>query len=761
MKTSLRSLGFSILLALSLSGHAIPRLAAPVATAASSADELARQVTIRRDTYGVPHILAATEEAAAFGQGYAVAEDHVLELARLFLKARSEEAAYFGDTFANSDFLTKALRMYEGAEAGYRKSPPLIQMILDGYAAGYDRYVEQHRSELPEWVKPVTGIDVLAHSRRVTVMEFSMNIGQVFVAGSKSAKDDHKAPTRDGIARNAPFAIRASGERLYSVAGRTTTPKETSLDSNTFESPGSNMWAIGKERSASGKGILLGNPHLAWAGSQLFHEVQLTVPGKINVSGTTLIGIPGVAIGFNENLGWSHTVNQHDSDDVYELTLDPKDPYRYIYEGRSLPMERRETEIMVKTDGGVMLQKGGGVVPRKKDSFWCHYGPVLKFTEGKAYAFKSANIDEYRFIEQWNLMAKARNLDEFRRALDLQGLPMFNICYADREGNCFYIFNGRFPDRPRGYDWAGVVQGNNTATEWSHILPENRLPFLLNPPGGYVQNSNSAPWYTNLHAIIDRTKYPEELTLNMNGLRTQLSLEMLEGDTSITLDEVLRYKFNMKLMLADRVKADLIKLARGKTVGEVDLDEPAKILAAWDNTVSRDSRGSMLFVTFWSKYKLAAKRVYATDWDEHKPASTPYGIGDEQAALESLAWAVKDVKQKYGSLEVAWGDVHRLRRGSVDVPIGGLTDDFGAFRVIGYRLEKDGKYVASGGDSYVLAVEFTAPPTAYSIVAYSTTDDAKSPHNNDQSRLFSEEKWKRAWFTEEDIARNTERSYHP
>jgi acyl-homoserine-lactone acylase len=683
-------------------------------TACVSSFDLSDQPTLRRDNFGVPHILAATEEAAAFGQGYAVAEDHILEVARLYLKARSEEAAYFGEAFAESDFAVKELRMYEAAEAGYAKSPPWMQMILDGYAAGYNRYIEKHRAELPEWVKPVTGIDVLAHSRRVVIMEFSMDRAQLFNIGRQS--------------------------RALPV------PDERDLR-------GSNMWAIGRGRSASGKGILLGNPHLAWSGSQLFHEVHLTVPGKINISGTTLIGIPGVAIGFNEDLGWSHTVNPHDSDDVYELTLDPNDNRRYLYEGRSLPMQKQELAIQVKT--------ASGLAARKKDVYWSHYGPVLKWVGGKAYAFKSANIDEYRFLEQWNLMGKARNLEEFRRALDMQAVPMFNICYADKEGNVFYIFNGRFPDRPRGYSWAGVVPGNASASEWNSILPELRLPFLLNPPGNYVQNSNSAPWYTNLRAIIDRKNYPDGLSPNINGLRTQLSLELLEGDDSISLEEVLSYKYNTKLLVADRVKKDLLKLARGRTHDGMSLDEAVKVLEAWDNRVSRDSRGSMLFVTFWMKYRQKARPVFEVEWNERHPASTPYGIGDDQQALAALAAAVAEMKQKYGGLEIAWGEIHRLRRGTLDVPIGGLTDDYGAFRIVGYAVDKDGKYIARGGDSYVLAVEFTTPPTAYSIVAYSQTDDPKSPHHTDQSALFADEKWKRAWFTEDDITKNLERSYRP
>src|ERR1044072_1076522 len=153
--------------------------------ASEASDDLAAKVTIRRDNFGVPHILGETEAAAAFAQGYVTAEDHLLELARLLLKARSEEALYFGEPYEEHDLLVKELRMYEGAQMGYDKSPPLMKMIFDGYAAGYSRYVEQHRAELPEWVKPISGVDVLAHARRVTVMEFDMNLRQVRNASSR------------------------------------------------------------------------------------------------------------------------------------------------------------------------------------------------------------------------------------------------------------------------------------------------------------------------------------------------------------------------------------------------------------------------------------------------------------------------------------------------------------------------------------------------------------------------------------------------
>jgi acyl-homoserine-lactone acylase len=717
-------------------------LVVPAAARAEPADdELASQVTIRRDKFGVPHITAPTEEAAAFGQGYVVAEDHVLVLGRLLLKARSEEAAYFGakegeyDIVA-ADALCKRLHIYEGAAVGYAKMAPWVQRIAAGYAAGYNHYVRKHRAELPEYVQPATPIDFLAHGRRVLLGEFDINWRQI---------DEIGKPKKEAS---------ASARWPYDFA------------------MGSNMWAIGKDRSASGNALLLGNPHLDWSGSQLWCEVHIQVPHKINMYGATLVGSPVITIGFNENLGWSHTVNVHDCGGVYELTPDPKDSGNYVYDGKPLPLRKEEYAIKVKTDAGV--------VEKKITGYWSHYGPVVKQHEGKLYALKSASLDEYDMIEQWNLMAKAKSLGEFRKVLDMQTLPMFNICYADKKGNCFYIHNGRFPDRPAGYDWEGTVPGNTSASEWNHVLPQSRLPALVNPKGAYVQNCNSAPWYTNVNQFIERKRFPADLTPNFNSMRTQLSLEMIENDPKITLEKVLAYKYNTKLLLADRVKEDLLKAVRGQTVNGIALDEAAELLQQWDNTASRDSKGALLFTEFWRRYGKQAKKPYQTPWDEKHPASTPSGLGEPETAREALASAVKELKQDYGTLAVVWGDVHRLRRGSLDVPIGGFLSeyrsardfeefqgarfgDFGAFRVLRFRKdkEKDGKYVARGGDSYVFAVEFTSPPTAHSICAYSQSDDPKSPHYTDQSELFAKEQWKRAWFTDEDIAKNLEREYHP
>src|SRR5262245_26233077 len=240
------------------------------------ADELASQVTIRRDTWGVPHIQATTEEAVCFGQGYACAEDHCLLMARGYLMARAEEAAHFGEQFAAEDFLTKRVRIWEVAKENFLKLPPWVQRNLDAYALGYNRHVSKNRAKLPDWVKPATGVDVLAQGRRGIILGFSVDPG---IRRRFQELDARPEPRKDaGATRQDP----------------------------TLEI-GSNMWAINKDRSASGKALLMGNPHLPWD-QFLLYESHLTVPGKLNLMGAAPVGGPGVALGFNDHLGWSLTV---------------------------------------------------------------------------------------------------------------------------------------------------------------------------------------------------------------------------------------------------------------------------------------------------------------------------------------------------------------------------------------------------------------------------------------------------------------------
>jgi acyl-homoserine-lactone acylase len=662
-------------------------------------DSSIASATIRRDSFGVPHILAQSEAAAAFAHGYATAEDHFQEVTRLFLRARGEQAAVFGESFVGEDTNIQLFRIWEIADKQFAQLPPHMQGILNGYAAGYNLYLVRHRGEAPEWARPVTGVDVLAHCRAVLLLDFALNLQ--------------------------PWRQLASTDK------------------------GSNMWMVGRPKSASGRALLLANPHLNWRGSQIFHEVHITVPGTINVAGASLIGFPVIVIGFNEHLGWSHTVNFVDSDDVYELTRPDRTTEQYLYDGRVRPLTSVNIAVRVKTSTGIQV--------RTRRVMSSHYGPVINLTDTKAYAFKSANLELVNFLTQYNQMAKASDFGTFRAALNMQQLPMFNVGYADRAGNIFYLFNGRIPIRPKGFTWSGIVPGGRSDTEWFALHPLSELPQTLNPATGYLQNGNDAPWYANLAEAIPKSAFPDYFAPDALGARGQIGLQRLSSAGKLTLEDVKAAKYDARQMTADRVKADLVALA-GQSGGDPALAEAAALLKAWDNQVTRTSRGSVLFARWWELYTMSAKPVYRQPWAAAALLTTPSGLGDANAALTALQTAITSVRQDYGSLSVAWGDVYRLRRGNVDEPISGAPE---VFRTIRYQRGTDGKYLAVGGDSYVLAVEFSDSPTAFSVMAYSQSADPMSKHYADQSTIFAREGYKRLWFTDRDIEANLEHAYQP
>jgi acyl-homoserine lactone acylase PvdQ len=145
-----------------------------------------------------------------------------------------------------------------------------------------------------------------------------------------------------------------------------------------------------------------------------------------------------------------------------------------------------------------------------------------------------------------------------------------------------------------------------------------------------------------------------------------------------------------------------------------------ELLVAWDNTAAAESRGALLFETWWNRYRsrLGGVEPFAIGWRMEEPVTTPRGLADAELAVEAFAWAVAETARRFGAWDVAWGDVHRVRRGDVDVPVGGCSGALGCFRVLNFTTDADGKRVVNGGDGWVLAVEFGDEPRAYSVLAY-------------------------------------------
>lgn len=702
---------------------------------------LSDQVVIRRDTYGVPHILAETEEAAAYAMGYAQAEDHAVEIARRFIGARGEEAKYTGAGVEN-DFAAKRYGLYELSKQNFDKLSPLGRQIMNAYAAGFNHYVEKHRKDLPAWIPTFDGVDVLARSRQ-EVFRFAFNRGSIIQA----LQQKYRAEAETGRV--------ASPINRDELAAYFTEPESQD---------GSNLWSISGSRTTSGKPILLGNPHQPW--SALYWEAHVTVPGRINFYGSTFVGRPMLTSGFNEHLGWTHTVNNIDPEDIYALTLDPKTPEHYVFDGKSMPLTKREFAVEAKS-------ADGSIKTERRTYWYSHLGPVVHRTRDKAFAIKSSILDEWRFYEGWYEMTRAKSYAEYYATLKKNLVPMFNIGYADADGNIFYLWNGMLPKRvDDGMDYRLDVPGETSKYVWTQLHRTEELPQLLNPSGGYVQNCNDAPWWTSLRNPLDPKKYPSYIEPGVPlRFRSQMSLEMLEGQEKFSLQDVMRLKFNPKMLLADRVKPDLIKAIKAVQNPSEDLRRGLAVIEAWDNRTSADSRGGTLFQRFWDTYNGAVKQPFAVAWDAKNPAKTPYGLSDAAQAVKHFEEAVRWTRQKFGSENVTWGDAHRIRLGDLDLPATGANGIYGLFHNVQFGEAPDGKRVvgtiergkpmAGGGDGWIFVVEFTKPLTAYSLLAYGQTTNTASKHSTDQAVSFAKGQFKRIWFTEAEIKANLEREYRP
>lgn len=691
--------------------------------------DLARQVEVRRTKYGIPHILAENLRAAGYALGYVQLEDYGERVPLGLVRARGELARYLGREHIDADARNRlaharALETYHLLDQDTRD-------IFEGFAAGVNRYIELHPEEFPEWMRPdFTGHDVHAL----------------------------------GIGRPNEAAIRRFLRRLEAD----TAAAPVAAEGEGSPDDGSNVWAFAPSRTRSGRAILMRNPHLSWSAG--YYEAHVTVPGKLNFYGDFRIGGPlGIVGGFNEHLGWATTNNAPDLDEVYALDVDPARPDHYLFDGGSVPLTRREVVVEFKN--------GDGLGRKTRELWFSPLGPVIHRDGGKIYVLRFAGDGEYRTDEQFLRMMKSRNLAEWKDAVRMRARTSSNLTYADREGNIYYVWNATIPalPHPSGRDTA-AVPARTSAQVWTKAVDFDSLPQLLNPKGGYVRNENDPPYFTNLNEPLDPANFPPNFPEVRLRLRSQHSLELIHNREKYTLEDVVRLKHSMRMTLADRVKDDLVAAVRAsgptpEVAAAIDLIE------RWDNTVAAESRGGVLFETWWTRYvRLAppapatpasvgfnaeAEALFRHPWTPAEPITTPRGLADPDRAVEAFVWAVDEVKRRFGAWDVAWGEVHRVRRGDVDVPVGGCSGLLGCFRVLTFEEAEDGKRVVNGGDGWVFAVEFTDPIRAYSVLAYGQSSKEDSPHHADQAELFARNEMKRIAFTEKEIEAQLIRRYRP
>ncbi len=750
-------------------------------TAALAAGAPHYSAEIRRTGFGVPHIKAADEGSLGFGLGYAYAQDNVCMFAEEMVTVAGERSRYFapeatggpdidsGSIRADnrtSDIYFRLVNSPAEVAAAWRGQPAAVKARVAGYVAGFNRYLaDTGTAALPAacrakpWVRPLTTDDIMRLMRRYALEGSSLQFVKELVGAKPPAPG--AAPAKVA----ADFSGVARRGASYGI--------------------GSNAVALGKDATRDGRGLLLGNPHYPWQGILRFYQFHLTMPGKLDVMGAALAGLPVVNIGFTRDFAWSHTVNTSAHFTLHALELDPDDPTRYRVGDRWLRMERKSVSIAVGDKG-------------ESHDFWqTIYGPVVakpgafEWTAARAYALGDANSGNNRMIEMWHAMDSAPTLDVFAsRIQSVLGLPWVNTIAADRDGRALYLGVTVVPNvsaakqarcvaepyRALVAEGVMVLDGSDPACAWDEVpglrqtgvVPGDRLPMLWR--SDYVQNSNDSAWLSNAKAPL--TGYPDIVSAAdvAQGGRTRMGIAQIDarlagadgrpGDRfdARSLHDI---AFSNRVFYGGLLKDDIKQLCAepGSVAVEgetIDLAAPCATLTAWDGTTDPASVGYPLFAAWWSPLEFQ-RDIWATPFDPQNPVTTPHSLklGDPAIRMrlrEALGKAVTTLRKDGIDWTRPWGEIQYVdtRAGRVPVPGGAGGDVYNSMYSV--LAPGGGHMVPTLGSSYIQIVGFDADgPVAKALLAYSNSADPASPHSDDQAASFAKGELKPQPFTDAQI----------
>ena len=768
-------------------------LGALVTACATSPPVGSRAVTIERTTFGIAHITAPDWEGIAYGAAYAHAQDNVCQTAEHLLTLRGERSQFLGAQALGALGLGRVpnaqidlfIRYHMDDEALARARATTsrdVQAALRGYVAGYNRYLRDAGPDgLPEacrgkpWVRPMTMSDL---SRATEQSMIQAGIGALAGAVLAAAPPT----TKVGSAPVDPKAAAAELAR-YSF--------NQNPEGGEF---GSNGWAFGRNATPDGRGVLLGNPHFPWTGTNRFWEMHLTIPGRLDVMGASGGFSPVVAIGFNKDVAWTHTVSTGKRFTLYELKLDPNDPSVYLLDGRPMKMVARV----------VALPEVPGAPALQHTFYSTVWGPVLSipraglgWTSEHAYAIRDANTMNVRSAESWMRMAEARNVGELRGAMGNQGMPWVNTIAADRDGNAMYADLSVVPDvsadmlqacRPSPQaaallNAAGlpVLDGSRSACAWNRdataaapgIIAPARMPVVITPD--YVQNSNDSFWLANpeiapmpgVSPLVGPVGTPQRLRTRSAIMEIRGRLAGTDGlaGNRMGAADVRSVIFRDRNLAGMLVMDDLLSAcAAAGSALTADQSTGCTVLGAWDRTSNADSRGAPLFREFWRIAKDIPK-VWRVPFDPAQPVATPAGLdmaapATRAAVFKALGDAVGIVRGAGFAPDVALGvPQSRLVRGQ-RIPLHGGDEFEGVLN----KLETQGQptiapngYNVNYGSSYIQVVTFDARgPVAQALLTYGQSSDPASPRAYDQLALFAAKRWVPLPFHPEDVAAQRE-----
>ena len=728
---------------------------------------------IRWTSYGIPHVKADDWAGLGYGFAYATATDGICVVAHDVMTVNGDLSRFLGTDNGNlqSDIFHRGLLTDDRLVAFSTKQSANEHEFSRGYAAGYNRYLRDHADDLPAacagkpWMQAITQDDLA---------RLTMGVGIRYGLGWFQ-KDIAKA-TPPGVPLAVPVA------------------EPVAIADNRYDFEmgiGSNAIALGSEVTESGRGVLFGNPHYPWRGSSRFHMIHTTIPGELDVMGVSLLTTNRVAIGFNKDIAWSHTVSTALRFTLYELQLNPESPMEYKYGDEYRPI--------VATSVAVEVMDGDGNTGTEQQSIYLtHYGAVvmskaLPWNAEVAYAIRDANVSNTRNTATYDALNKAESVDDIEAAISMQGVPWTNTIAADRHGTAFYadisvtpnvdaellercrvsvkhlparivVLNGADPECEWKTDSRSAVAG---------ALPAEEMPRIRRHD--YVTNSNDSYWLSNPDEPLEGYSPIIGPERTARTLRTRAGLnfvqQKLAEEKKLGPQDLQSIIYSQRNYAAEILLDDVLELCDGNSepvaLKDVDIDiTPAcATLAAWDRHQGNNSRGAQVWTEFWRSAQKIPD-VYAVPFDVNDPVHTPSGIAIDNdtvaiAVREALANAQVTLETAGIALDARWGDVQFAERNGERIEIPGGQGWAGMFGMIVADLQKDKGYTPiKHGNSFIQVISWDEDGNLdpRGMLTYSQSQEPESDHYDDLTRLYSDGQWIRFPFSEADIRADPELS---
>lgn len=663
-------------------------------------------VTIVRDTFGVPHIYGISDADAAYGLAWAHCEDDFENVQKGALAGKGLAGSVEGKDGVLFDFGLQYLRIDSLVDARYELDlSPEYRSVVEAYAQGMNAFAESYPKEvLHKRLFPVTGKEL--------VNSYTLSLALMSGLG---------------------ISLKAVNEgRIEEILGM-----------NDF-SIGSNALAVAPERMDDDRSYLLVNSHQPIEGRFSWYEAHINSEEGWNCVGGLFAGGVTVFVGSNEHLGWAHTFNYHQFGDVHELKLNPKNRNQYMYDGQWKDFHVRKIKLKVKV--------AGIVIPVTKKVKWCAYGPAYKSKYGM-YGFRFPGYTDIRAGEQWFRMNKSKNFGEFTQAMEMQAVPLFNTVYADDVGNIMLHSGGKVPKRDPKLDWTPPITANTSDYRWTEIMPYSSLPHVENPECGYVFNANNTPLNCTGDSCEWYQPFPGVQTFMYNrGERFDYLLKEHQGKFSE--DDLKRIKYDMAYQPGGEYEQHFDTLYHLDETKYPDIADAISLLKSWDMTGHAESKEAALALVVHDV--LAEKNNAPFAFLMLRKAKVT-----EKDAVFAIRKAKKFLLKKHGTLEVPLGNIQRMIRGDKSLPAHGLKE---VLRATDTHLhdKKKGIFKVKGGDGYIQIARFSKDgPEIRSINIYGASNRPDSPHYADQMEMFNNHEFKSMPMDREGVERMAERIYHP